>query len=147
MVKSLPTNAGDVATLKEGMATHSSILAWRIPHTEEPRGLQSMGSQESDTTYRLNHHHHYIYIYTPTYMCVCVYIYIYIKPLKNIFNLTFFFLKFWPSHTACKISAPWLRIESRTPALEAWSFNHWMAKEVLVFLFKCSNPQPRIRAH
>ena len=32
------------------MATHSSILAWRIPWTEEPGGLQSMGSQESDTT-------------------------------------------------------------------------------------------------
>ena len=35
---------------KEGMATHSSILAWRIPWTEEPGGLQSVGSQESDTT-------------------------------------------------------------------------------------------------
>ena len=34
---------------EEGMATHSSILAWRIPCTEEPNGLQSMGSQESDT--------------------------------------------------------------------------------------------------
>ena len=33
------------------MATPSSILAWRIPRTEEPGGLQSMGSQrESDTT-------------------------------------------------------------------------------------------------
>ena len=32
------------------MATHSSILAWRIPWTEEPDGLQSIGSQESDTT-------------------------------------------------------------------------------------------------
>ena len=31
--------------LEEGMATHSSILAWRIPWTEEPGGLQSMGSQ------------------------------------------------------------------------------------------------------
>ena len=31
--------------LKEGMATHSRILAWRIPWTEEPRGLQSTGSQ------------------------------------------------------------------------------------------------------
>ena len=30
--------------LQEGMATHSSILAWRIPWTEEPGGLQSMGS-------------------------------------------------------------------------------------------------------
>ena len=32
-------------TLEEGMATHSSILAWRIPWTEEHGGLQSMGSQ------------------------------------------------------------------------------------------------------
>ena len=31
--------------LEEGMATHSSILAWRIPWTEEPGGLQSMGPQ------------------------------------------------------------------------------------------------------
>ena len=31
--------------LEEGMATHSSILAWRIPWTKEPRGLQSTGSQ------------------------------------------------------------------------------------------------------
>ena len=30
---------------RSGMATHSSILAWRIPWTEEPGGLQSMGSQ------------------------------------------------------------------------------------------------------
>ena len=32
--------------LEEGMATHSSILAWRILWTEEPGGLQSMGSQK-----------------------------------------------------------------------------------------------------
>ena len=31
--------------LEEGMATHSSIIAWRIPWTEEPGGLHSMGSQ------------------------------------------------------------------------------------------------------
>ena len=31
--------------LEKGMATHSSILAWRIPRTEEPGGLQSMGFQ------------------------------------------------------------------------------------------------------
>ena len=36
--------------LEKEMATHSSILAWRIPWTEEPGGLQSMGSQESDMT-------------------------------------------------------------------------------------------------
>ena len=49
-----------VCVYKE-MATHSSILAWRIPWTEEPRRLQSRGSQEMDTTYQLNHR-----------VCVCV---------------------------------------------------------------------------
>ena len=39
------------------MTTHSSFLAWRIPWTEEPGGLQSTESQELDTTERLNHHH------------------------------------------------------------------------------------------
>ena len=45
-------NAGDQVQslgqkdpLEKGMATHSSILAWRIPWTDEPGGLQSMGSQ------------------------------------------------------------------------------------------------------
>ena len=55
MVKKLPANAGDlrdaastldwVDSLEEGMATHCNILAWRIPWTEEPGGLQSMGSR------------------------------------------------------------------------------------------------------
>ena len=40
------------------MATHSRIVAWRIPLTEEPGRLQSMGSHASDMTQRLNHHHH-----------------------------------------------------------------------------------------
>ena len=40
-VSSIP---GSEAPLEEGMATHSSIIAWRIPRTEEPGGLQSMGS-------------------------------------------------------------------------------------------------------
>ena len=41
--------------LEKEMATLSSTLAWRIPWTEEPGGLQSMGSQESDMTERLTH--------------------------------------------------------------------------------------------
>ena len=36
--------------LEEGTATHSSILAWRIPWTEEPGGLKPMGHEESDIT-------------------------------------------------------------------------------------------------
>ena len=35
--------------LEKGMATHSTILAWRIPWTEEPGGLQTMGLQKSQT--------------------------------------------------------------------------------------------------
>ena len=55
MVKNPPANAGDIETwvqslgwedpLEEGMASHSTVLAWRIPWTEEPDGLQSIGSQ------------------------------------------------------------------------------------------------------
>ena len=54
-IKSPPTNAGDLRDLslllgqedplEESMATHSNPLVWRVPWTEEPGGLQSMGSQ------------------------------------------------------------------------------------------------------
>ena len=60
MVKNLPANAGDIRdggsipglgrSPGQGYATYSSILAWRIPWTEGPGRVQSMGSQESDTT-------------------------------------------------------------------------------------------------
>ena len=42
--------------LEKEMATHSSILAWRIPWTEELDGLQSTGHKELDTTERLHFH-------------------------------------------------------------------------------------------
>ena len=42
--------------LEEEMATYSSILAWKIPWTEEPRGLQSWGYKEPDTTEQLSMH-------------------------------------------------------------------------------------------
>ena len=45
---------GQEKPLEQEMATHSSILAWKIPWTEEPGGLQSMGSQKSQT--RLSAH-------------------------------------------------------------------------------------------
>ena len=56
MVKNPPGKAGDIKdsgsipgrSLEEGMATHSSILAWRISWTEEPGRLQSLGSQRHD---------------------------------------------------------------------------------------------------
>ena len=41
---------GQEDPLEKEMATHSSILAWRLPWTEEPGGLQFIGLQKSDTT-------------------------------------------------------------------------------------------------
>ena len=41
--------------LEKEMAPHSNTLAWRIPWTEEPCGLQSMGSKESGTTKQVTH--------------------------------------------------------------------------------------------
>ena len=48
-------NLGWKDPLEKGMATHSSILAWRIPWMEEPGGLQSMGLQSSDMTEMTEH--------------------------------------------------------------------------------------------
>ena len=57
MVKNLPAMQetqfpllGQEDPLEKGVATHSSVLVWRIPWTEEPGGLQSVRLQESDTT-------------------------------------------------------------------------------------------------
>ena len=47
-----------VSYMGKEMAVHSDILAWKIPWAEEPGGLQSMWSQELDTTEQLNHQHH-----------------------------------------------------------------------------------------
>ena len=79
MVKNLPANAGDVEMqirslgwedpLEESMATHSSILAWRIPWTEEPGWLQSIGSHTvghywSDLACtHMIRHNHYFYLF------------------------------------------------------------------------------------
>ena len=71
MIKNLPANAGNIRDkdmqigslgwedpLEESMATHISILAWRIPWTEEPGGLQSMGSQRWTWVKQLSMHTH-----------------------------------------------------------------------------------------
>ena len=60
MVKNALANAADIRdtglipgsgrSLEKEIAIHSSILAWRIPWTQEPRGLQSMGVAESNRT-------------------------------------------------------------------------------------------------
>ena len=61
MVKNLPAkqetqvqSLGQEDLLEKAMATHSSILAWRTPWTEEPGRLQSMGHKELDMTEQLS---------------------------------------------------------------------------------------------
>ena len=53
---------GQEDPLETEMATHSSILAWRIPWTEEPGGLQFTGREESDTTERVHFRFHLHYM-------------------------------------------------------------------------------------
>ena len=67
MVKNLPAmqetqvqSLGGEDPLAEGMATHSSILAWKIPWTEEPGGLQFVGSQRVGYDIVVNHHFYVI---------------------------------------------------------------------------------------
>ena len=69
LVKNLPTvqetwvqSLGGKDPLEKGMPTHSSILAWRIPGTEEPGGLLSMGSQRVGHTFINTNIHTYMYI-------------------------------------------------------------------------------------
>ena len=61
-LKNLPTmqdtwvrSLGQEDRMEKGMAIHSSILAWRVPGTEEPGGLQSMGHKESDMMKQLSY--------------------------------------------------------------------------------------------
>ena len=76
MIKNPPANAGHTGDtglilgqedlLEEEMATHSSILAWRIPCRKKPNGYSPWGCKESDTTEN-----------TSTHMCTCVLIHTY----------------------------------------------------------------------
>ena len=64
VVKNPPANAGDVGSipgsedpLEENMATHSSVLAWEIPWTEDPGGEQTIGSQRVGLDWVTEHTH------------------------------------------------------------------------------------------
>ena len=73
MQKGLASIPGLVRPLEKEMATHSSILAWRIPWTEEPGGLQSMGSQRVRCNWATNMPPPHTYIR----MCVCVCVFVF----------------------------------------------------------------------
>ena len=92
MVKTLPAmqetwvpSVGWEDALEEGVATHSSILAWRIPWTEEPGGLPSM---ESDTTELLTQQQHCVYMSIP----ISQFIPLPISPWDMFFLINFIFI-------------------------------------------------------
>ena len=64
--------------MEEEMATHSSILAWEIPWTEEPGGYSSWGDKESDVTQQLSIYTFYVYkVYEKFYVSKIIYCYIF----------------------------------------------------------------------
>ena len=97
--------------LEKEMATHSSILGWRIPWTEEPGGPQSIGSQELDTTEQLNHHHlffSFLSSFHPhlspnqSYVSTLHNVFAILPPNEFIFLVLFCLLFFPPSHMLLK---------------------------------------------
>ena len=58
-IRDMGSIPGQEDSLEEGMASHSSILAWKIPWTEEPGGLQSMGSQRVRQLSKRDNKHSY----------------------------------------------------------------------------------------
>ena len=81
-------DAGDVGLIsgsgrspEEEMATHSSILTWKIPWTEEPGWLQSRGHKKSDTTKQLSTH---TTIFCVDFLKILRYLHIFQPPLKKI---------------------------------------------------------------
>ena len=83
--------------LEKGMAIHCNILAWRIPQTKEPGGLQSMGSQRvSDTTEATEHTQH-THTHTHTHT----------QFLQRLYFCTFYLPKEY--NTVCSVVADSLR--------------------------------------
>ena len=72
--------------LENEMATHCSILAWKIPWTEEPGGPQSLGSQELDMTKRLNlHHQQYLLLNNDSYYLLSIF-YVLVMTLSPLYE-------------------------------------------------------------
>ena len=63
---------GQEYPLEEEMATHSSILAWKIPWTEEPGGLQSMGVTKNQTQMSERAQDNLLYKNTFIFTCFCI---------------------------------------------------------------------------
>ena len=116
MVKNLPAiretrlrSLSQEDPLEKGVANHSSILAWRIPWTEQLGGLQSMGSQRVRHDWVANTNTNFFRIG------------------RSLFFFFFFF--FWPHLKACGILSPWTGIGPGPLAMKAQSLNHLITRE------------------
>ena len=100
--------------LEEGMAIHSSILAWRIPWTEKPGGLQSMGSQGIGHNWATNTFTFTLPKYHQLEMAglTCVFIW---------FPIIIIYLALPGLNCSMWELVPWPGIEPRTSELRAWS--------------------------
>ena len=118
---------GQEEPLEEEMATHSSILAWKIPCTEEPGGLQSMGSQ------RVRHN----------WACACASAGMHMRARAHTHTHTHFqvFQHHLLFHIACGILGLWPGLKSVSPVSEG-SLNHSTAREVhdpWMYLANCTH--------
>ena len=111
---------GQEDPLEEGMATHSRVLPWRIPWTEEPNGLESKGSQ------RVRHDRSDL---ARLQYLMCLYLFsfnVFIEFATILF--LFYVLVFWPRGLWHLSSLT--RDRTHTPWIWRWSLNHWTTREV-----------------
>ena len=120
-VKNLPVmqetqvlSLGQEDPLEKEMATHSSILAWRIPWTEEPGGLQSVGSQKVGQDWATNTQY-------VTHSPLFCWVLIFVLPLhKYVFLTSLLSGSAWPeSRNSCLSGPPELSCPGSLEALEA----------------------------
>ena len=125
MVKNLPEmweiqvwSLGQKNPLEKGTATHSSILAWRIPWTEVPDGLLSMGLQRVRHDWAANTHTH-IFLDRIIFK-------VFIEPVTIL--ILFYVLLFWPQGIWGLSSTT--RNQTHTSCTGRLSLNHWLTREV-----------------
>ena len=133
--------------LEKGMATHSSICAWRIPWTEEPGGLQSTGFHRAGhewsnlawmhTTLIVNHldlllwryFEHFIPRVTGENPLIKIFLYIHSYFQSELLFFTFLFLfvsltTLWSMRDLSSLTRDW----TMPPSVEAQSFDHWATR-------------------
>ena len=117
--------------LERGMATHSSILAWKIPWTEKPSGLQSMWWQSLGHNWAINTFTLSLIVKLIT-LCSknVIGMWFVFGNLLRCALLYFLFIYFLPHHLACGILILCPGITTDPPAVEAQINNLWIAREV-----------------